>query len=144
MATVDSPLFSLTSSGTLKNLLTYTHGINKAVVKGNRLEKSGLYHFRVKPYFSETRDQLGVRENFKNAIESWNDLTVQQKDEYKEKVKGKPITAVGQFVKEFMSDNYDKEEYQKFWLFGIGAGESIFLFEKDFMLGAMLSMGVND
>lgn len=141
MAKITGGLLSITASGTIGKMLTYSISKGVQYVKGNRLEKSGAYHFIKKKYFSETEDQLGVREYFKNAINEWNKLNDEEKQEYYKKAKSEKNTAVGIFVKKEMKLYYDKSNYKKVYLFGIGANCILPAFNNDFMITAMLAKG---
>lgn len=117
MASVKSPLFSLTASGTIKNLLTYSHGPGGAYVKGNRLILDERFLFYQKKYFSQTLEQQIVRSAFKEALGAWGDLTPEEKQGYKEKAKSVQNTAIGLFIQEKFADYYsppvEKVEYHE-------------------------------
>ena len=107
MASVRSPLFSLTASGTIKNLLTYSHGPGGAYVKGNRLILDEKFLFYQKKYFSQTLEQQIVRSAFKEALGAWGDLTSEEKQGYKEKAKKVQNTAIGLFIHDKFAEYYN-------------------------------------
>lgn len=115
MPVVQSPLFSLKAKGTIGDLLTYTSGYGKAIVKGNRLVLNDTFSFDVKKYFSQTLEQQIVRSAFKETIGNWNILTPEQKEVYKDKAKGKNTTAIGLYIQENFNSNYspasERNEY---------------------------------
>jgi len=139
MAKVTGALFSLTAKGTLKNSLTYSMFRGVMTVKGNRMEQVGAYHFRTKPTYSQTENQLAVRDTFRKGIKEWRNLTPSQKNVYHMRVKNKKLTAISLFIKEFLIDNFDLIRYRKYWLFGIGHKINFFMFQGEFDVGLLLS-----
>ena len=139
MAKVTGPLFSISASGTLGDTLTYSKQKCRHYVKGNRLELDGDYHFKQKIYDSQTVKQMAVREYFSNAVESWKNLSEEQKEVYINLAKGRPFTPISLYIKEYMNTNYSEAIYKNAYLFGIGAKEIVFLFQRGFETGLLLS-----
>ena len=140
MTKVKAPLMSISATGTIGNILTYGKVKGRQYVKSNRLELYGLYYFKQKKYHSQTVKQMAGREYFKNAIESWENLTEEQKQVYINKAKGEPVTPISLYIKEYMVTNYSQAIYKNAYLFGIGAGRIIFLFQHGFETGLLLSL----
>ena len=144
MVKVKSPCYSVTARGGLGEAIIFSSAKGVQYAKGNRLVKVGLLHFVKKKYTAQTVKQLASRDNFRNAIKAWNLLTEPEKQAYKDEAKEKYNTAVGVFIKVYLRDYYDQEAYLKYWLFGVGVGCSLFMFEKDFDVGSLMSIAVDN
>lgn len=142
MVKVTGPLLSISASGTIAHSLTYSKQKNTCYVKGNRLEKVGDYHFRNKPYTSQTPKQMAVRENFSNAVTEWKNLTEEEKEIYVDLAKGKATTGIALFIKEYMEEYYNQEKYLKAWLFSISLRVNLFAFVNEwqqlYLIGSLL------
>ena len=144
MVKVKSPCYSVTASGGLGEAIIFSSSKGVKYAKGNRLKKVGLFYFVKKKYTTQTAKQLASRDNFRNAIKAWNLLPEPEKQFYKGEAKEKYNTAIGVFIKAYLREYYDQIAYLKYWLFGVGAGCSLFMFEKDFDVGSLMSIAVNN
>lgn len=127
MVVVTGALLSISASGTIAHSMTFSKQKSSCYVKGNRLEKVGLYHFKNKEYKSQTPKQMAVRENFSNAVSEWKELTPAEKETYEEMAKGKPTTGIAIFIKEYMEEYYNQEKYLKNWLWSISLKINLFV-----------------
>ncbi len=139
MAKVTGPLFSDSASGNLRKTIVYTRSKNKEIVKGNRLKKNDTYSFDIKKYDTQTSKQLAVREEFKNALQSWKELTEEQKNEVKEKARMLGLSGTALYIREYMKQNYEEKQYLIYYLFGIGQGILLPLFVNEYEIGALLT-----
>ena len=63
-------------------------------------------YFTKKPYTSNTAGQQNIRGQFKSGHQAWSLLTEEQKDVYRNRAVGYPLTGYNIFMKEYIKENY--------------------------------------
>lgn len=144
MPKVKGPLLSATASGKLGRDIVYTSWKGQARVTGLRLIQKNKFWLSKKKYFSQTRDQQGVRGTFKKAIIEYEKLSAPEKQMWKNLAKNKKNTAVGLFIKYWIDNFYNGEQFKKYWLFSVGLGFNLFLFKEQFMESFLVNRMVQE
>ncbi len=86
---------------------TFTYGDDQGAygIWQQRRSKKGRYQVLM-PYYwprnPNTEEQQNQRTKFRNAIEAWQSLTTEQKEQYNEVAKGKKRHGYGFFLSEFL------------------------------------------
>jgi len=78
MAKTKGPLFSNTAHGSVGGVLTYSQRPRKGIVRHQRKQSD-----------VETDDRTTQRGYFEEAVEKWNELTDEQKEDWNDFVKDK-------------------------------------------------------
>lgn len=64
-------------------------------------------YFTKRAYTSNTPGQQNIRNQFKLGHQAWTILTDPQKEVYRERAKGKPLTGYNIFMKEYIKEHYE-------------------------------------
>ena len=90
MAKVKGPLFSLNASGSVGDLMTFSARISGPQVRYQKKQKDVI-----------TGARTEQREFFKEAVEAWNALSEEEKEEYNERAKPLALTGYNLFISEY-------------------------------------------
>jgi len=98
MVRLRGPLHSLKASKKFADLLVFkTYGNRNILTK---------YSFpSSKKPFTISTGQTNQRNSYADAVEAWNDLTDEQKEEYNTEAKGEQYTGYNLFIKGYITDN---------------------------------------
>lgn len=93
-AQVVAPLFSIDAKGNINRLITYTSAYGRKIVKKTPVSP-----------LPASADQLGIRQVYNQGCLAWGELPVEEKEEYRERVKGEPLTGFNLFMSEYLTEN---------------------------------------
>ncbi len=129
MAKVEQPLFSITAKGNIKKTIVFTSFRGQARVKWFKASPDARSHA-----------QLLQRGIYSEAVDVWNEMSVEQKAPFQELAKGQYKTGYNLFLSDYLLTHEITEAFNFAYLVSLFFGIHIFLWSDIYEDETMMNM----